>query len=145
MSQGVTVLQLFPVIEGGSSRQLQELLGTTRVPALEGDCPLTWREWEEVRWGGWVRVTVTNTELHFHKRTTMWRGPWSQRGFICFSGTKLTKLRLAVWKEDAEDIICGLVLLLIWNGVRGTRSLRNPIPQLGKHLSLRREKKLLLN
>lgn len=43
----------------------------------------------------------------------MWRGPWALLIFIRFSGGNLTKLRLAVWKEDAEDIVCGLVLLLI--------------------------------
>lgn len=48
----------------------------------------------------------------------------------------LTKFWLAVWEEDAEDIVSGLVLLLIWDRVDGSRSLRHPLPQLGKHLSL---------
>lgn len=41
ISRGVTVLQLVPVSEGDSSGQLQDLLGTTRVPVLEGDCPFS--------------------------------------------------------------------------------------------------------
>lgn len=53
-----------------------------------------------------------------------------------FASRNLTKLRLAVWKEDAEDVVCGLVLLLIGDRLCGSRSLRNPLPQLGKHLSL---------
>lgn len=40
-SRGVTVLQLLPASEGDSSGQLQDLLGTTRVPVLEGDSPLS--------------------------------------------------------------------------------------------------------
>ncbi len=41
MSRGVTVLQLLPASELDSSGQLHDLLGTTRVPVLEGDCPLS--------------------------------------------------------------------------------------------------------
>lgn len=64
-SRGVTVLRLLPVSEADSSGQLRDLLGTTRVPVLDGDCPLGWGEGEEVRW---VTVTVTNNEEHFHKK-----------------------------------------------------------------------------
>lgn len=39
----------------------------------------------------------------------------------------LTKLWLTVWKEDSEDIVRGLVLLLIGDRVWGSRSLRNPL------------------
>lgn len=56
----MTVLQPFPVSEGDSSGQLQERLGTTRVPVLEGVCRLSRREKELVRWGGCVTVTVTD-------------------------------------------------------------------------------------
>lgn len=51
-------------------------------------------------------------------------------------GGNLTKLWLAVWEEDAEDVVSGLVLLLVWDRVWGSGSLRNPLPQLRKHLSL---------
>lgn len=58
----MTVLQLLPESEADSSRQLQDLLGTTSVPVLEGDWPLGGGEGEGGRWGGWVKVTATNHE-----------------------------------------------------------------------------------
>ena len=65
----MVTLQLFPVVgDGGSSGQLQERLGTTKIPLVRG-CPLRWREKERDRRGapgetrgGCVIVTGTDNE-----------------------------------------------------------------------------------